>query len=135
MHKSDVVAYFNGLSSAERRVLGAMRKQILQLVPELEERLSRGVPFFYYRSKRAVGYRASKNHLSFFIMEGKVLHNLRDEIADFDNSSTVIRFTAEKPLPEKLVKQLVCARIAEIENTSKGKSNKGKGKNSRAVLS
>lgn len=92
-----------------------MRKQILQLVPELEERLSRGVPFFYYRGKRAMGYRASKNHLSFFIMEGNVLHNLRDEISNFDKSSTVIRFTAEKPLPEKLVKQLVSARIAEME--------------------
>lgn len=116
MHKSgEVVAYLNGLSSAERRVLGAMRKQILQLVPELEERLSRGVPFFYYRGKRAVGFRSSKTHLSFFIMEGNVLNNLRDEIADFDNSSTVIRFTPEKPLPEKLLKQLVLARIAEIE--------------------
>lgn len=36
----------------------------LQIAPTMEERLSRGVPFFYYKGKRAVGFRSSKTHLS-----------------------------------------------------------------------
>jgi uncharacterized protein YdhG (YjbR/CyaY superfamily) len=91
-----------------------LRQQILLLVPHLEERLSRGVTFFYYRGKRAVGFRSSKNHLSFFIMEGNVLKAVKNERIDFDYSSTVVRFTADNPLPDQLIAKLVWARIEEI---------------------
>lgn len=113
----EVLAYLNNLIPKEKAVLSALRSQILSLVTNAEERLSRGVPFFYYRTKRAVGFRSSKNYLSFFIMEGNVMNDLRAEMADFENSSTVIRFTADKPIPEKLVEKLVLARIEEIEQT------------------
>lgn len=120
--EQDVTAYINRLDPDERTALSALRQQILRLMPSLEERLSRGVPFFYYRGKRAVGFRASKNHLSFFIMEGHVMQALRQEMADFNNSSTVIRFTASNPLPKKLIEKLVLARIAEIDQTLAKKS-------------
>ena len=94
-----VTEYIETLASDEQSALTTLRQQILELVPSLEERLSRGVPFFYYRGKRAVGFRSSKNHLSFFIMEGNVMNDLRNQMADYDNSSTVIRFTTNKPLP------------------------------------
>jgi uncharacterized protein YdhG (YjbR/CyaY superfamily) len=101
--EQEVTQYIETLASAEQTALNALRQQILQLVPSLEERLSRGVPFFYYRGKRAVGFRSSKNHLSFFIMEGNVMNELRNEMIDFNNSSTVVRFTADNPLPEKRI--------------------------------
>ncbi|NJM94066.1 MAG: DUF1801 domain-containing protein [Cytophagales bacterium] len=97
----------------------ALRKQILKYAPDMSERLSRGVPFFYYRGKRAVGFRSSKNHLSFFIMEGHVLKNLRDDIASYDNSATVIKFSVKNPLPETLIKKMVLARIEEINKDLK----------------
>lgn len=109
-----VIEYLNNLSPNEQMALKTLRKQILDCVPNLEEKLSRGVPFFYHRGKRAVGFRSSKNHLSFFIMEGNVMKELHKELTDFDISSTVVRFTIEKQLPEELIKKLVLARIAEI---------------------
>jgi hypothetical protein len=33
----------------------------------------------------------------------------------FDNSSTVIRFTVENPIPKGIIKKLVMARMGEIE--------------------
>lgn len=119
-----VSEYIENISTDEKNALSALRQQILRIVPNLDERLSRGVPFFYYRGKRAVGFRSSKNHLSFFIMEGNVMNELRNEIADFDNSSTVIRFTPDKPLPENLIKKLVLARIKEIDQTLSKKLQK-----------
>lgn len=117
---SEVTEYIETLPADEQRALNALRQQILNLVPSLEERLSRGVPFFFYRGKRAVGFRSSKNHLSFFIMEGKVMDDLRHEMLDFDNSSTVVKFTADKLLPEKLIEKLVLARIREIDQKLSG---------------
>lgn len=86
-------------------------------MPDSEERLSRSVPFFYYKNKRVVGFRSSKNHLSFFIMEGKEMNALRKEMTGFESSSTVIRFPVENPIPEWFVEKLVLARITEIERT------------------
>lgn len=113
--ENDVTKYIATVAGDEQKALRFLRQQILQLLPGAEERLSRGVPFFYYRGKRAVGFRASKNHLSFFIMEGNVLNEMRKELTDFNNASTVVRFTADKPLPESLIEKLVLARMKEID--------------------
>lgn len=121
-NKDEVLGYLNNLSPREQSVLGALRNQIFDYVPEIEERLSRGVPFFYYRGKRTVGFRSSKNHLSFFIMEGNVMENLKDELAKYDSSSTVIRFKSDNPLPEELIKKLVLARVSEIDTNEKKKT-------------
>jgi uncharacterized protein YdhG (YjbR/CyaY superfamily) len=121
-NKDEVLGYLNNLSPREQSVLGALRNQILDYVPDIEERLSRGVPFFYYRGKRTVGFRSSKNHLSFFIMEGNVMENLKDELAKYNSSSTVIRFKSDNPLPEELIKKLVLARVSEIDTNEKKKT-------------
>ena len=113
--QDEVLNYLDALPEAERNCLGKLRAQILEIEPTMQERLSRGVPFFYFKGKRAVGFRSSKLHLSFFIMEGNVLKDLQNELAGYDYSATVIRFQPENPLPGKLIGKLVKARISEIE--------------------
>ncbi len=116
MKSNEVSAYLDQLPAADKKTLETLRQQIKLVAPKLEEGLSRGVPFFYYLGKRAVGFRSSKTHLSFFIMEGRVLQTLQQEFQDFKYSTTVIRFDSKNPLPEQLIKKLVLARLAEIEN-------------------
>lgn len=113
--KKDVLSYLDDLPLEEKAALQNLRNQILNIIPNFEEHLSRGVPFFYYKGKRAVGFRSSKKHLSFFIMEGNVLNTLRNEFSAFKNGPTIIQFTPENPLPKDLISKLVRARISEIE--------------------
>ncbi len=113
--KKDVLNYLDNLPMEEKEALQNLRNQILNITPHFEERLSRDVPFFYYKGKRAIGFRSSKKHLSFFIMEGNVLNTLRNEFSAFKNGPTVIQFTPENPLPKDLISKLVRARISEIE--------------------
>jgi uncharacterized protein YdhG (YjbR/CyaY superfamily) len=113
-----VASYLQALPRQEKLELERIRRLILALIPEAEERLSRGVPFFYYRGKRAVGFHSTQTHLSFYIMEGQVLKNLRSQLRGFDSSSTVIKFTLENPLPDALIKKLVLARIKEIDEAA-----------------
>lgn len=115
---TEIHAYFMKLPEAERYILQAISQQIQQLVPAAELKLSRGVPFFYYKGKRAVGFRSSKTHLSFFIMEGAVLDRHRELFTAYDNSNTVIRFQPEKPLDPAIIEKLVLARIDEIDKNS-----------------
>jgi uncharacterized protein YdhG (YjbR/CyaY superfamily) len=120
----EVDQYLSSLSDEERGTLQTLREQILAVHPELEEGLSRGVPFFYYRGKRAIGFRSSKEHLSFFIMEGTVLQRLQNIYSDFSSSSTVIRFSVSNPIQQNIVEQLVKARIEEIDESLVKKGSK-----------
>jgi uncharacterized protein YdhG (YjbR/CyaY superfamily) len=112
--------YLSALPLAPRQALQALRDTITSVAPDMEERLSSGAPFFWWRGRRAVGFGAAQTHLSFFIMHGAVLKNHGRDLAAFDTSRTVVRFTPEKPLPATLVRKLVRARIAEIEGQGPG---------------
>lgn len=107
--------YLSVLPVREREALVALRATIRSVEPDMEERMSGGAPFFWYRGRRAVGFGAAKLHLSFFIMHGAVLKTHRKHLAAHDTSSTAVRFTHNKPLPAALIRKLVRARIAEIE--------------------
>ncbi len=119
---NEVITYLENLPANDRRVSTTLRQQILNTTPGLEERLSRGVPFFYYRGKRAVGFRSSKTHLSLFIMEGNVLKDMHRAITDYDHGPTVVKFSAKTPLPESLINKLVKARVSEIDQSISKKS-------------
>lgn len=123
-NKNEVLDYLEKLSTEEKKVLSQIRNQILSTTHGIKEKLSRGVPFFYYMGKRLVGFRSSKTHLSFFIMEGNVLKNLRNKLNGYDVSSTVIHFNKAEPLPENIIKMLVLARIKEIEMILSKKQSK-----------
>jgi uncharacterized protein YdhG (YjbR/CyaY superfamily) len=121
---ADVDAYMKSLAEADRNALEPLRQHIAALMPTAEQRLSRGVPFFYYKGKRAVGFRASKGYLSFFIMEGHVLKTMRHALREHESSSTVVWFTPDKPLPKALVEKLVKARVTEIDLALNAKGKK-----------
>lgn len=111
----DIASYLATLPVELAAALTSLREQLASLVPAYTEKLSRGVPFFYYRGKRAVGYRASKGHLSFFIMEGKVLQSFAAELKNWEHGPTVVRFQPNQPIPIGLLAPLVAARLAEID--------------------
>jgi uncharacterized protein YdhG (YjbR/CyaY superfamily) len=111
---SPVDDFLAGLSPPQRETLEQVRASIRALAPDMEERISSGAPFFWFRGRRAVGYGAAQKHLSFYIMHGQVLKAHRKDLAGFDTSSTVVKFTPEHPLPEALIRKLVLARLEEI---------------------
>ena len=106
--------YLSAIPAADRRALEAVRAAIHSVAPDMEERMSSGAPFFWHRGRRAVGFGVAKRHLSFFIMHGAVLREHRKDLAAYDTSRTVIRFSRDKPLSAALIRKLVRARIAEI---------------------
>jgi uncharacterized protein YdhG (YjbR/CyaY superfamily) len=60
-----------------------------------------------------VGFRATANHCSFFLMSSTTVEAHKDELEGYDTSKGTIRFQPDDPLPAGLVRKLVKARIAE----------------------
>lgn len=108
-------SYLAALAPPQRDALQAVRQAIRSVSPDLQERMSSGAPFFWYHGRRAIGLGAASSHLSLYIMHGAVLKKHRHKLAAFGVSNTVVRFTHDQPLPAALIRELVRARLSEIE--------------------
>ena len=86
-------------------------------VPEAEEATSYGMPAFKYKKRPLLGFRVSRNHLSVFPFSPAAVDAARDTLAGFDLSKGTIRFTAEKPLPDAALEQVLRHRLGEIESS------------------
>ena len=104
--------YLAKLPDDQRSALEKLRKTIQAAAPQAEECISYGIPAFR-QDGMLVGFGASANHCSFFLMSGSTVANHADELAKYDTSKGTIRFPADKPLPAALVRKLVKARLME----------------------
>lgn len=107
--------YLSALPAAQREALENLRGTIQTAAPEAVEGMSSGVPAFRYKGKYLVSFGAAKGHVSLLVMRGAALKILEEELAEYDTSNTIIRFTPDVPLPAALVKKVVTLRMNEID--------------------
>jgi len=107
--------YVARLPVDQAAAIGALRRAIGAAAPDAVDTFSYGAPAFRYRGRPLVAYAAAKNHCSLFVMSPGLLIVHGDELAAFDTSKGTIRFTRDRPLPDRLVTALVHERIAEID--------------------
>src|SRR5690348_14908576 len=113
--------YLAGVPEPACSTLKKMRAAIRSAVPPgTSEVISYGIPGFRGKGM-LVWYAAFENHCSFFPTPA-VIETFRSELKGFTTSKGTIQFPADKPLPAALVKKMVKARLARIENTSQNKS-------------
>ena len=101
------------VDEASRATLEELRRSILAVIPDAEQCISYGMPAFKVRGKTVAGFAAFKNHLSYLPHSGSVLATLADDVAGYETSKGALRFAVDKPLPKRLVKKLVTARMRE----------------------
>ena len=111
----DVDAYLATVPPEERRALQKLRTAIAAAAPRAEEGFSYGLPAFRLDGRPLVCYRAAAKHCSFFPMSPAVIRAHSSDLKGYDTAKGTIRFQAEKPLPVALVRRLVLARVAELE--------------------
>jgi uncharacterized protein YdhG (YjbR/CyaY superfamily) len=112
--------YLAELPEDSRAALQKLRETIKAAAPLAEERISYGMPGYYYHG-RLVFFAAQKNFLSFYGVSRELLDSLGSELEPFEISGTTIHFTAKNPLPAKLVEKIVKARIEQNEARAKNK--------------
>jgi uncharacterized protein YdhG (YjbR/CyaY superfamily) len=112
--------YLASLPRESRTVLNRLRKTIREVVPQATEVISYQIPTFKHKGM-LVAYAAFSHHFSLFPTGSNVVEKFKKELSPFERSRGTIRFTAEKPLPDSLVKKIVKARVAENERRAKEK--------------
>ena len=109
-----VEAYFAGLTGEARAALQELRETIATAMPEAEEGIAWSMPAFKLNGHGVVCYAAFKDHYSFFPMSSEVIDAHRDELGDLVTGKGTISFVYGRPLPGRLVKKIVKARVAEV---------------------
>jgi uncharacterized protein YdhG (YjbR/CyaY superfamily) len=115
----NVNEYLAGVPEPARSTLEKMRAVIRSAVPpEATETISYRIPAVKYKGM-LLWFAAFSDHCSLF-PTAAVIRAFKDELKGFQTSKGTIHFPVDKPLPAALVKKLVKARVAQVED--KGKS-------------
>ena len=98
-----------------RATLKHVRAVIQSVVPaKTTEVISYGIPTFRYK-RGLVAFAAFKDHCSFFPLGASVLDAFKEELKEYRVAKGTLHFPLDKPLPDRLVKKIVKARIAQNE--------------------
>jgi uncharacterized protein YdhG (YjbR/CyaY superfamily) len=105
--------YLEGVEEPKRSTLQALRRTILELVPDAEQVISYRVPAFRLRGTTFAGFAAFRSHLSYLPFSGSVLPGLADQLEGYTMTKSALHFPVDRPLPKPLVKMLIAARLDE----------------------
>lgn len=111
--------YLDLQPESAQRALAELRQKIRAIAPEAVEVISYQMPAFKYLGLMLVGFKASKNHCSLYTWNDSAVDALKADLKDFSTSTGTVRFTPEKPIPDKLVKKLVQLRMKQNEDKKK----------------
>jgi uncharacterized protein YdhG (YjbR/CyaY superfamily) len=107
--------YFSTLRPLQRAEFERIRSLIYRIVPSAELGESYGMPAYMYKGKPFLSAMATKKHLSIYPFSGKVIDQLRDMLKDFTLSPGTIRFSEDHTIPEPLLREVIMARLKEID--------------------
>jgi uncharacterized protein YdhG (YjbR/CyaY superfamily) len=113
MSAADVDRYLDAIDDPKRGTLDALRRTILEIVPDAEQIISYKVPAFRVDGRIVAGFAAFKDHLSYLPFSGSVLPELAGELEGYTMTKSALHFPVDRPLPKALVRKLIATRRAE----------------------
>ena len=115
----EILDYLSTVDGADRAALERVYAIARAAVPEAEEGTSYGMAALLYRGKGLVATVRAKRFLSLYPYSGAVIASLSDVLGDFETTSGSVHYSAEHELPDDVLRRIVEARRAEIENSAR----------------
>ena len=113
MSAEDVDEYLRRIEEPKRSTLEALRRTILEIVPDAEQVISYRVPAFRIDGQTVAGFAAFRDHLSYLPFSGSVLSDLAGELQGYTMTKSALHFPVDRPLPKTLVKKLIEMRLGK----------------------
>jgi len=110
-----VAEYLSSLDQTKKSTLRSVIDLILTQFPELESKISWNVPTIHRNGKYVVGVCAYKNHLTFSPWSPRIIADFKERLGKFVVFKNCFQIPVDWTIDRKLVKDLVRARLAELD--------------------
>ena len=110
-----VEEYLASQDPTKARTLRSVIDFILAQFPELESKISWNVPTIHRKGKYVAGICAFKHHLTFSAWSPRVIEDFKVRLAKFVVWKNCFQIPVDWKIDRKLVKDLVRARLAELD--------------------
>jgi uncharacterized protein YdhG (YjbR/CyaY superfamily) len=121
---SDITAvdqYIQAHSEHVRGLLTELRDAIRRAAPDATEKISYGVPTFYYHGN-LVHFAAFKNHIGFYPTPSGI-EAFKGELQGYKGAKGSVQFPLDQPMPLDLIARIVQFRANEnAQKSAKGGS-------------
>jgi uncharacterized protein YdhG (YjbR/CyaY superfamily) len=118
--------YLRALPADQRAALQKVRKQIKAAAPRAEEHIGYGLAGYKVDGRPLIYFGAAKNHCALY--GARADDALAEKLKGFKQSKGTIQFTPDKPIPASVVKLIVKARLAALEERVAAKKKPAKKK-------
>ncbi len=113
----DVESYITMAPKEVQSKLKEIRRIIKKTVPQAQEKLSYGMPYYGYKGRLAY-FAFAKTHVGLYIPP-PIIQEYKEELKKYSTATATIRFPLDKELPVKLIAQLIKARVKKNGEKSK----------------
>jgi uncharacterized protein YdhG (YjbR/CyaY superfamily) len=116
---NEIDKYIAGFPKETQKLLEQLRKTINKAAPEAEEVISYGMPAF--KQKGILVYFAGyEKHIGFYPTSSPIVI-FREELSPYKKGKGSIQFPLDKPLPLKLITEIVKFRVSEVLEKERNK--------------
>jgi uncharacterized protein len=112
---NSVEDYLASLDPTKQTTLRSVIDFILTKFPELHSKISWNVPTIHRNGKYVVGICAYKNHLTFSPWSPRVIEDFKVRLGKFVVFKNCFQIPVDWKIDRKLLKDLVRARLAELD--------------------
>ncbi len=111
----EVADYVASLDETRREVVAHVYDRARELVPDVEEGISYGMPALRYRGSPLLSIQATKRHVGLYPFSPAVIEFVADELGGFTVTKGSIGFQPGAPLPDDVLDRIVLTRRDEID--------------------
>jgi len=103
---SVVTDYIEKLNEGEQTTLNRLRTIVYDIVPQVEDTFTYGIPTYRYKGKYLIGFASNKHFMSIY-PGPTAIDVFKKELKNYKQSKGTISFTAETPLSDELLQNIV----------------------------
>ncbi len=106
-----IAQYIAGQPKEVQKGLREFHSIIKKAAPKAEEAISYGMPAYKFHGI-LVYFAVAKEHYGFYALPGAI-KAFKDQLNAYETSKGTIRFPLDKPLPKKLITDIIKYRVKE----------------------
>jgi uncharacterized protein YdhG (YjbR/CyaY superfamily) len=111
---TSITEYINAQPKEHQPYLKKLRATIKKAAPKSEEIISYGMPAYKYHGALSY-FSLTAKHFGFYPGSGRATEHFKDRLENYDYSKGTIRLPLDKPMPVKLISDIIKFRVKQNE--------------------